>query len=155
MRLRPLLATALALVAVALAACGGDGVESDAERFCGEAIANTEAIVDPPLEDEAGVEATLAFYRVMGELAPLSIAEEWNVLLAALETANELEPGDADAEQLVAATAYASERAAYDVKVWLERNCGLEIPITTIAPQEGIPAATTTRPSTTTATSGD
>jgi len=106
-------------------------------------------IVAPPLGDEAGLEATLDFYRLMGELAPLSIAEEWNVLVAALETAADLKPGDPASEQLVAATAYASEPAAYAVKVWLQRNCGLDIPITTIAPHEQVPAiATTTVPAT-------
>jgi hypothetical protein len=28
--------------------------------------------------------------------------------------------------------------------VWLKRNCGVDIPITTIAPQEPVPARTTT-----------
>ena len=41
-------------------------------------------------------------------------------------------------------TAYAAERSAYEVKVWLERNCGVDIAITTIAPQEPLPPPTTT-----------
>jgi hypothetical protein len=44
----------------------------------------------------------------------------------------------------VAKTAYASEPSAFAVKEWLLDNCGLDIPITTIAPQEGVPARTTT-----------
>lgn len=152
-RSRRLTHASAALIVVAgagLAGCGDDSSgQGDAERFCGEAIAHTSAIVAPPLADEAGLEATLDFYRLMGELAPLSIAEEWNVLVVAMETAADLQPGDPASEQLVAATAYASEPAAYAVKVWLERNCGLDIPITTIAPHEQVPAiATTTVPAT-------
>jgi len=132
------------LAPVAVVACGGDDVQGDAEKFCAEAAAHTGAIVSPPLSDEDGLDATLDFYRLMGELAPLSIAEEWNQLVVNLETAAALEPGNPDSEQLVAATAYATEPAAYAVKVWLERNCGVDIPITTIAPHEFVPAVTTT-----------
>jgi hypothetical protein len=141
---RPLIAGCIALVVLGVAACGGDEPSSDAERFCDEAVAHTSAIVSPPLDDEEGLEATLDFYRLMGRLAPLAIAEEWNQLVVNLETAAALEPGNPDSEQLVAATAYATEPAAYAVKVWLERNCGLDIPITTIAPHEQVSAITTT-----------
>jgi hypothetical protein len=150
-RSRRLALASAALAAIAgasLTACGDDSSgQGDAEEFCDQAIAHTSVIVAPPLGDEAGLDATLDFYRLMGELAPLSIAEEWNVLVTTLETAADLQPGDPASEQLVAATAYASEPAAYAVKVWLERNCGLDIPITTIAPHEQVPAiATTTVP---------
>jgi hypothetical protein len=147
----PRLATVVtAAVATVLAAACGDDSSADPERFCQEAIAHTDAIVSPPLDDEEGVEATLDFYRLMGELAPLSIAEEWNRLVVALEVATELEPGNPDSEQLVAATAYASEPAAYEVKVWLDRNCGLDIPITTIAPHDRVAPVVPTLPGDTT-----
>lgn len=138
-----------ALVVVGLlggvAGCGGDdAVGSDAERFCGEAAAQRDLIVAPPLGSEAELEATLDFYRLMGDLAPIAIAEEWNDLVVNLETASTIVPGDADSEQLVALTAYATEPSAFAVKTWLFENCGVDIPITTIAPQEPVPAATTT-----------
>lgn len=138
-----------ALGALVLVACG-DEPAADAEAFCAQAVEHTDSIVDPPIADEAGLAATLEFYHRMGDLAPLSIAEEWNQLVAALETAADLEPGNPESEQLVAATAYASEGAAYDVKVWLERNCGLNIPITTIAPHDRVgPVVSTTTPTNT------
>ncbi|MAT04325.1 MAG: hypothetical protein CL424_04690 [Acidimicrobiaceae bacterium] len=142
---RPLVAAIVALAPLAIVACGGgDEPQGDAVRFCAEAAEHRETIIDPPVADEAGLTATLDFYRAMGELAPLAIAEEWNQLVVSLETAAELVPGDPESEQLVAATAYATEPAAYAVSVWLRRNCGVEIPITTIAPQEFEPAITTT-----------
>ncbi len=142
---RPLIASLAALAPLLIVACGGDdGVTSDAERFCSEAIAHQNAIIDPPVSDEAGLAATLDFYRLMGRLAPISIAEEWNQLVVNLETAAAYDPSDPESEQLVIATAYATEAAAYDVKVWLGRNCGLDIPITTIAPHEPVSAITTT-----------
>jgi len=150
-----ILAVAL-LSTTVFTACGGDEVQSDAVRFCQEAKAHQGAITDPPVSDEVGLEATLEFYRLMGRLAPVSIAEEWNQLVVALETAAAYDPADPDSEQHVVATAYATEAAAYDVKVWLQRNCGLDIPITTIAPHEQVPAITTTTsvPDTTVAPDG-
>jgi hypothetical protein len=147
--LRPSSSSAAILVALtsatlAISACGDDGVQSDAERFCGEASTRREMIVSPPMATEDEVEATLDFYRLMGELAPVAIAEQWNQIVSALETASTVVPNDPESEQQVALQAYASERSAYEVAVWLQRNCGVDIPITTIAPQAPIPARTTT-----------
>lgn len=137
------LAAATALVAAAaLGACSRDREpESDAERFCGEAKANTALITEPPMGTDEELDAALEFYRLMGQLAPAAIAPEWDVLVDTLETATTIVPGDPDSEQKVAIAAYAAERSAYAVKVWLERNCGVTIPIVTIAPQAEAPAA--------------
>ena len=136
-----------ALALLVLAGCGGDdAAQSDAERFCGEAIEHRDDLVEPPLNTDAEIDATLEFYRLMGQLAPVAIAAEWNDLLVSLETASTLVPGDAASEQLVAKTAYAAEPSAFAVKRWLLDNCGLDIPITTIAPQEAVPARTLPAP---------
>jgi hypothetical protein len=132
------------LVVTTIAACGDDSVQSDAERFCEEASTRRDMIVSPPMATADEVEATLDFYRLMGELAPVAIAEQWNEIVSAMETASTVVPGDPDSEQQVALQAYATERSAYEVAVWLRRNCGVDIPITTIAPQEPAPARTTT-----------
>jgi len=131
------------LVLAAVTACGGNP-ESNAERFCGEAIENRNDLVAPSMADEDDVEATLELYRMMSELAPIAIAAEWNDVVVSLETASSLVPGDPESEQLVAKTAYATEPSAFAVKTWLLDNCKLDIPITTIAPQADVPARTTT-----------
>lgn len=130
----------------AAAACGDgdDAVTSDADRFCGRATEQRDMILSPPMATEAELQASLEFYRLMGQLAPVAIAEEWGVLVHAMETASTVVPGDPDSEQLAAMTAYATEPSAYRVKDWLLDNCGLDLPITTIAPQEQAPARTTT-----------
>ncbi len=135
-----------AALVVATAGCSGgdEEVQSNAQRFCGEAIENRDNLIAPPLATEAEVEATLEFYRLMGQLAPIGIAAEWNDVVVSLETASTLIPGDPQSEQIVAKTAYAAEPSAFAVKTWLKRTCGLDIPITTIAPQEPVPARTTT-----------
>jgi hypothetical protein len=140
---RPLIAI-VALCSAMVGCSRDDGVQSDAERFCGEAIAQRSTILAPPLATEAELTATLDFYRLMGQLAPVAIASEWNDLVVNLETAATLVPGDPESEQLVAMTAYATEPSAFKVKRWLDENCGLDIPITTIAPQDQVPAQTPT-----------
>lgn len=147
MLVRPVLL--VAALCVTLTACGDDDlVQSDAERFCGEAIAQRNTILAPPLSTEAELTATLDFYRLMGQLAPIAIAEQWNDLVVNLETAITIVPGDPASEQRVALQAYATERSAYEVATWLKKNCDLDLgPITTIAPQAPVPAATTTLPS--------
>jgi hypothetical protein len=135
-------ATATVLLVVTLAGCGDDGVQSDAERFCGEATARRDMIIAPPMATEAELAATLDFYRLMGQLAPLAIAEQWNQIVSTMETASTVVPGDPASQQTVALQAYATERSAYEVAVWLKRNCNVDIPITTIAPQNPVPALT-------------
>jgi len=150
---RTLASVFAALVAcVALGACQRDAPSSDAERFCGEARDNADLITHPSITSEAELDATLDFYRLMGQLAPLAIAEEWAALVHNLEVAAAVVPGDPASEQLVAITAYATEPSAYRVKVWVQQNCAVDLPITTIAPQAPVEVTPpTTPPSSTTA----
>jgi hypothetical protein len=133
---------------LALAGCSRDEPDSDAERFCGEAAANTALITDFPITNQAELQAALDFYRLMGQLAPVAIATEWETVAHLYETASTVVPGDAESEQRVAMAAYAAEPSAHAVKVWLERNCGVTIPIVTIAPQAPVPARTLPPPTT-------
>lgn len=135
-----------ALSTVSVAACGGgdDTAVGDAGRFCEQATEQRDTILSPPMATEAELAASLEFYRLMGQLAPVAIADEWDDLVQAMETASTVVPGDAQSEQLAAMTAYAVEPSAFRVRDWLLDNCGLDLPITTIAPQEQVPARTTT-----------
>ena len=128
--------------ATLLVGCSDDETGSDAAQFCEQARTNTALIVSPPLATEAELAETMDFYRLMGELAPIAIAEQWERLVGAMEAAAAIVPGDPASAQQVATTAYAMERSAYEVKVWLNQNCGVDLPITTIAPQDPIPAQT-------------
>jgi hypothetical protein len=143
---RPSILIAGLIVVASVAACGGDddAVAGDAGRFCAEATEQRDMILAPPTASEAELQASLEFYRLMGRLAPVAIAEEWGDLVLAMETASTVVPGDPESEQFAAMTAYAIEPSAYRVKKWLLDNCGVDLPITTIAPQEQVPARTTT-----------
>ena len=143
-RRRPLPIAGLVLLAVVTACGDDDAAVSDANEFCGRATEQQDMILSPPMASEAELEASLEYFRLMGQLAPIAIAEEWGDLVHSMETASTVVPGDPASEQLVAMTAYATEPSAYRIKKWLLDNCGLDLPITTIAPQEQVPALVTT-----------
>lgn len=131
------------IAATVLSGCRRDGtVESDAERFCGEAAANAAFISDPPIGTAEELAATLDFYRLMGQLAPLAIATEWDTITAAYETASTVVPGDPESEQRMAKQIYAAEPSAYAVEKWLRENCRVDLPIVTIAPHDPPPTPT-------------
>jgi hypothetical protein len=125
------------VVAVVLAACGGDDAPS-AERFCGEVAANRDALTSPAISFDDDIAPVLDLYRRIGDLAPLAVEEDWNQLVTAYETASTVTPGDAASEQDALAAIYASERSAVAVDRWLTANCGVDIgPVTTIVPPGG------------------
>ena len=137
----------LAVLGVALAACGGDDGPS-AGRFCDEVRADTAAVVSPPLSTPEDVQATLEHYRRLGGLAPAEVADDWAALVTNLETAATVVPDDPDSVQRAVAQAYATEKSAVAVSTWLRDRCGVDLgPVTTIVPQ-GRPTPATTPPPT-------
>ena len=141
---------ALALAAIVMlgAGCGNDDAPS-AERFCGEVAKNTEALTSPQLTDAADIEILLELYREIGDLAPLSVEDDWNQLVSAYETASTVVIGDQESEQAALTAIYSSEQSAAQVEAWLMANCAVDIgPVFTIVPQG--PAAITVPPAATT-----
>jgi hypothetical protein len=121
--------------AAVLIGCGSGERSGDAERFCGEVKAHTRAIVRPRLRNVADVDALVALYRDLGDLAPLAIEADWDALTLNYETASTVVPGDPESMQRVAARAYATERSAVTVHDWLMANCAVDIgPVATIVP---------------------
>lgn len=149
-RRAPGLALAGAVVAFAVSACGESG--GNAERFCGEVAANTEALTNPQLAFSDDIEPLLALYRDIGDLAPLAVEEDWKQLVNAYETASTVVLGDQTSEQEALAAIYSSEESAALVDRWLRTNCAVDIgPVATIvshAPVTAPPAssAPTTAP---------
>lgn len=131
-------AVAVSVLAVsAIAGCSGNGTGSDAERFCGEIGSDTAAIVAPSLSTEADLDATLAHYRELADLAPIAIEREWRDILTTLETANTVVPDDSESLQRVVVQAAASERSALAVRDWLVANCSIDLgPVATITPHD-------------------
>lgn len=136
---RPAFTLVAIVAAVAMAtACGSDDA-GDAERFCGEIDADPAAVVAPPIGSDDELDAALAHYRMLADLAPVAIEDEWNDLVVNLETASTVVPGDDESLQRAVARAYATERSAVAVSEWLMANCSIDLgPVATIAPHDRV-----------------
>jgi hypothetical protein len=123
------------LIAALTAACGG-GTTGDAVQFCDSLAESLTLVRDPIITTEAEIDETLLTYRLLGELAPVEIAEDWQTLITNIETASTVVPNDRDSIQRAVQQAYASERSAVAVAAWVSTRCGYDMgPVTTIAPQ--------------------
>lgn len=123
------------LIAALTAACGG-GTAGDAVQFCDSLAESLTLVRDPIITTEAEIDETLLTYRLLGELAPVEIAEDWQTLITNIETASTVVPNDRDSIQRAVQQAYASERSAVAVAAWVSTRCGYDMgPVTTIAPQ--------------------
>ena len=101
---------------LAFSACGESA--GSAERFCGEVEANKAALTNPELAYSDDIEPLLELYRDIGDLAPLSIEDDWNQLVSAYETASTVVVGDQASEQEALAAIYSSEESAAAVDRW-------------------------------------
>jgi hypothetical protein len=129
-------AIAVALTTLTVGACGSDGPEPGAAGFCAEIAANRDAVVDPALDTELDLAGVVEVHQRLAALAPLAIAEEWQVLLDVVERADAIARGDTAAVASVVEAAYAAERSAVRVAEWVLASCGVDLgPVTTISPQ--------------------
>jgi hypothetical protein len=124
-------AGALVPIGLLASSCGDDG-PGDTETFCREVQANSAALTSRPATlDE--VDAFVALYRRIGEVAPLAIEAHWQVLTQNYETVSTVEPGDPESTQAALAQAYASEESAVAIHDFLSARCGVDIgPVSTI-----------------------
>lgn len=135
LRVRPGAFAVTLTLALMVTGCGSADEGSDAERFCGEIGADPMAIVAPGLADEDELTATVERYQMLAELAPVAIEASWRAVLRSLETATTVVPGDPESVQRAVTQAYASERAAVEVRDWVLANCGVDLgPVSTITP---------------------
>ena len=127
-------AVSFGLLAALAGACG-DGGAGSAERFCGEIAENKDRLVAPVLTSSDDIEPLLDLYRDIGDLAPLSIQEEWTTLVEAYETASTVVIDDPESEQTAMAAIYSSEESAAAIDTWLVANCAVDIgPVVTLVP---------------------
>lgn len=123
-------------VAAVLGGCStAASEEPDAERFCGEISVDPAAVVAPTLDSVESLNATLEHYRLLADLAPIGISDDWQVLVDTFETATTVVPRDPVSMQRLMAEAYAMERSAVTVHAWVLNNCGVDLgPVTTLVP---------------------
>lgn len=128
------------MVAAVVAGCSGGG-GGDEGRYCTAVGDHAAALLAPALATSDDVEQVLTLYRDIASVAPLAVAEEWDAVTAALETASTVDPADPASVQRVADSARATQQAIDRVVVYTRDKCGVTlgqplntVPIVTLPP---------------------
>lgn len=127
------LAATLAMIAVGATACGSDNGAST-QRYCDSVRDNAVQLDTPAIATADDIASTLALYRRVAGVAPLSVEVEWATLVLNLETASTVVTSDQASMQHTADTARASQRAAEKVQTYTHEVCGVDLgtPPTTV-----------------------
>ena len=142
-----ILAVIAALVPLAAAGCSEDATQRSEANYCTQVGNHLADLNAPSLATGDDIERVVDAWRAVAQSAPLAIEEEWNTMVANIETASTVDPNDADSMQLVADSARSSEPAANRVIAYTQQRCGALIG--SVAPTPTSPAPTATEVATT------
>ena len=142
-----ILAVLAALLPLGAAACSDDAAQRSEANYCTQVGNHLADLNAPSLATGDDIERVVDAWRAVAQSAPLAIEEEWNTMVANIETASTVDPNDADSMQLVADSARSSEPAANRVIAYTQQRCGALIG--SVAPTPTSPAPTATEVATT------
>ena len=147
MRLSVVLPSAALVIVIGLTGCGNAATRSTV-TFCGELQAHATEIQTPP-EKADEIPALITLYSKMGEVAPLEIEGDWEIVYGSLKTANTVNAADPASVQQVADAAYGAQQSATNVANWAKNNCNVDLgPIAIVPGGAGVAPATSTTVST-------
>ncbi|HQZ36597.1 MAG TPA: hypothetical protein PK020_19365 [Ilumatobacteraceae bacterium] len=118
---------AAALLAVAFGAvsgCGGNPDQRSEANYCTQVGNHLTDLNSPNIAGDGDVDRVLDSWRSVSRSAPIAVQAEWETMVANLETAITVDPGDPASMQLVADTARRSEPAANRVISYTQQRCG-------------------------------
>ena len=147
-RRRPLfVAVALAAAVTVLGSCDKG---SRQDRFC-KKLAADQSLLSVVPQDPGDLDAFVARYQQLANIAPLTIDDEWHTiadLVKAVATSDLSDPTTADRlrDQAVAAT-----KAVDDVRAYAKTTCGVDL---VLAPTPGAVTPTTAAPGAVSTTPG-
>lgn len=130
-------------VAVAVTSCGSDAALPTEGAYCTEVGNHLTALNSPSLALPSDIDGMVKEWQQVADAAPVAIAQEWDTMMAALETAVTVNPSDNASVQTMADTARSSEPAANRVISYTYEKCGATI--------GGVVPTAATSPSATTA----
>jgi hypothetical protein len=136
---------ACALMVLGLAGCNNDKPATLAD-YCGVVQQNIAAINSPLIATQADIDAVLELYRTIAESAPVAVAAEWETMVASLQVAALVVPGDVDSVADASDAALEAQPAYTRIQQYTQANCGTDIGS---PPPPTNPATPTSAPSTT------
>ncbi|MFZ9630388.1 MAG: hypothetical protein ACO3C1_13685 [Ilumatobacteraceae bacterium] len=116
-----------ATAVVALTSCVGGAPERSESAYCtavGDHLAELNAT---SFADAVEVERMLAVWRSVGEVAPIAVEPEWRTVIAAMEAAAEVTPGDAQSVKDAADTLRRAQPSADRLIDYTFKVCGAVI----------------------------
>ncbi|MCE2854874.1 MAG: hypothetical protein LW606_04120 [Ilumatobacteraceae bacterium] len=114
----------VAVLAVAIASCGGD--ERSSNAFCRQ-LADELPEIGQPMDTGGDVVAQVARYKRLLKVAPLSIETDFQVLTDLLDAAARMNPNNTDDVQDIADRAYAANMSAQAVSAWVKDTCAVDL----------------------------
>ena len=132
----------VAVLAVAIASCGGD--ERSSNAFCRQ-LADELPEIGQPMDTGGDVVAQVARYKRLLKVAPLSIETDFQVLTDLLDAAARMNPNNTDDVQDIADRAYAANMSAQVVSAWVKDTCAVDLASgVTVAPPRVATSTTST-----------
>jgi hypothetical protein len=140
----PVVASCLAGVVLATAACSGSG--RGPEAFC-RRLQTDKDVVMTGVVDAKTAKAAVTGYEKLDGLAPEAIRTEWHQLTLLVQAAADLDPTATTARAALVQQAYSAAPAAQTVTDYARQTCGVDL----AAPTVTTTPAVTTGPTTTAA----
>jgi hypothetical protein len=82
--------------------------------------------ITQPMESQGDVRTMVSRYKRLLDVAPLSIEEDFRVLVDLLDLAADSDPNDPDSLQEVADAAYAANTSSLQVSEWIYDTCAVD-----------------------------
>lgn len=121
---RILLLAGLGLLGLATTACNEK--RNDATNFCRQLQQELPGL-SAPLTSQSAIDQMVARYRRLGEVAPLSVADDWDALTSLMEDAAKVNPNDQTELQVFAEEALVANSASQRALRWVSNTCGVDL----------------------------
>lgn len=138
-------------MAIAMAGCS-DEPERTVATYCDAVRGDLEVLMNPAIVTGTDIDATIDRYRSIAAVAPAAVEPEWQRVIAVLETAATVIPGDQTSLEIANQAALAGASAYGELQQYTQVECAIDIG-TPPTPTNPV-TATTVVPPTTLGTAG-
>lgn len=115
-----------AVCIVGLVATGCNEKRNDATNFCRQLQKELPGL-SAPLRSQSAIDQMVARYRRLGEVAPLSVSEDWDALTELMAEAAKVNPNDQTELQGFAEEALVANSASQRALRWVLGTCGVDL----------------------------
>ena len=113
-----------ALAALTLAGC--HGTTRTQAHFCAR-LRTSAPVLTAEIASPAVADAVVQEFTDLGKVAPFAIEDDWNALIDLVRTAATMDLADPEAQDALAAKAFASDAAAKNVLAYAKDRCGVDL----------------------------